>query len=683
MPNGAIGEEHSARPSGDVRVIAFYLPQYHRISENDHWWGEGFTEWTNVRKARPNFVGHYQPHIPGELGYYDLSDPAVRKRQAALAREHGIYGFCYYHYWFNGKRLLERPFDAVLASGEPDLPFCVCWANENWTRRWDGHDQDVLIAQRYSFDDSRAFIHSLFAAFRDRRYIRIDGRPLLLVYKPVLIPDLAATIALWREECSRAGVGDPYVVGALTSTVRDPDKAGIDAAVEFPPHGHFAECINGQLSFTNARFAGAVFNFRSYVTQLMTQGAPPFKVFRTVLPGWDNTARRQDDGSTFVGSPPELFQYWLERVVQQTRLRFRGEERLVFVNAWNEWGEGCHLEPDQRFGRAHLEAVRNALAVPQPEIPARPLWRDMLADADHARMGARLARATSRSSASAPPRVSVVMPAYNHERFVVKALDSVVAQSVRDLEIVAVDDGSLDRTATLLDEYIARAPMAMTLVRQSNQGAFAAINHGLALARGEFVAILNSDDMFAPMRLERLLEAMRERRADFAFSGTLFIDDNGAELGAESIYVDELRERIERCAHLSNPLLALIRDNVSISSGNFVFRRALLEKTGGFAAFRVCHDWDFILAASYYTPLAFVPEPLYSYRVHRDNTFAGQRLLAQLEVDQLRAGFFAAIGSHPAMLDARLRRRLIEEIRRTGCAEFLPTALRIPDEVEL
>ena len=665
-----------------MRVIAFYLPQYHRIPENDHWWGEGFTEWTNVRKALPNFTGHYQPHVPGEMGYYDLSDPGVRERQAALAREHGIYGFCYYHYWFNGKRLLQRPFDAVLESGEPDFPFCVCWANENWTRRWDGHDQDVLIAQQYSLDDSRAFIRSLFAAFRDRRYIRIEGRPLLLVYKPILIPDLAATIALWREECVAAGIGDPYVVGALTSPVIDLGKSGIDAAAEFPPHGHFAECINGQLSFTNTQFAGAVFNFRSYVSQLLTQGAPPFKVFRTVLPGWDNTARRQDNGSTFVGSSPELFQYWLERVVQQTRLRFQGDERLIFVNAWNEWGEGCHLEPDQRFGRAYLEAVRNSLAVPQPEIPVRPRWRDMLARVRQAPIEAQVVRSSSRSGASAAPCISVVMPAYNHERFVAKALDSVVAQSVGDLEIIAVDDGSLDRTAALLEEYAGRTPTAMTVVRQLNQGAHAAINHGLALARGEFVAILNSDDMFAPMRLERLLQAMRERRADFAFSACLFVDDDGAELGADSFYVEELRERIERCKGLSNPLLALVHTNVSISSGNFVFRRALLEKVGGFAAFRVCHDWDFILAASYYTPLAFVPEPLYVYRVHRDNTFAGQRLLAQLEVDQIRDRFFAAIEKHPAMLEARTRRRLIEEIRRIGCAELLPSALRVPDKIE-
>ena len=275
------------------------------------------------------------------------------------------------------------------------------------------------------------------------------------------------------------------------------------------------------------------------------------------------------------------------------------------------------------------------------------------------------------------PRVSVIMPAYNHERFVRRALDSVVAQTLADLEIVVVDDGSRDETGTLLDEFAARcASCEVTVIHQPNEGAHAAINRGLAHARGEFVAIINSDDAYAPARLETLLAAMRERCCDFAFSGTRFIDDDEAEIAGDNAYVEQLRDGIARCRTSGNPLPALLQTNVAISTGNFVFRRTLLERTGGFAAFRVCHDWDFILAASYFTPLAFVHEPLYDYRVHQGNTYSGLRLIAHLEADQVLDRFFERIEGHPALREANSRRRFIDEVRRRGLSGFLPPVLR-------
>ena len=347
--------------AGDLRAIAFYLPQFHRIAENDRWWGEGFTEWTNVRKAVPNFLGHYQPHVPGELGYYDLTDAKVRADQAGLARAHGIHGFCYYHYWFNGARLLERPLDAVLASGAPDFPFCVCWANENWTRRWDGLEQDILMQQVYGEEDSRAFLDSLMPLFRDPRYIRLDGRPLLLVYKAALIPAVAETVALWRARAREAGLPGLYLVACQTVGETDPARLGFDAGCEFPPHGHNAIWLNAQMRMTNPAFKGIVTSYKSQVVQSLERPLPSFKLFRTVMPAWDNTARRQDRGTIFVGSSPQLFEYWVERVAAQTREHFSGDERLLFVNAWNEWGEGCHLEPDVRYGRQYVEAFARAI----------------------------------------------------------------------------------------------------------------------------------------------------------------------------------------------------------------------------------------------------------------------------------------------------------------------------------
>ena len=665
----------------DVRVIAFYLPQFHPIPENDLWWGKGFTEWTNVRKATPNFAGHYQPHIPGELGYYDLRDPSVRERQAALARQYGVYGFCYYYYWFNGKRLLERPLEDMRSSGRPDFPFCVCWANENWTRRWDGLENDVLIAQHYSIDDSREFIRSLFPLFRDTRYIRVNGRPLLLIYKAALIPDLAQTVAMWRDECRVAGLGDIYAVAAMTTWHGNASALGLDGAVEFPPHGHMAERIDQRMTFRNPRFSGMVFNLRNYVAQLLTMPRPDFKLFRTLVPCWDNTPRQQDNGTTFIGSSPELFGYWLERALHQTRVRYQGDERMIFINAWNEWGEGCHLEPDQRYGRAYLEAIASALAAPSVRPPARPSLHELRADtaALEAKAGVRKVRSPQAGEgypARRPPRVSVIMPAYNHERFVRTALESVVAQTFDDLEIIVIDDGSTDSTGAILDAFAAEcASHPVTVVHQPNEGAHAAINHGLVLARGEFVSLINSDDLYEPTRLAKLLSAMDDHGAGFAFSGTRFVDDDGVECGNES-YVSQLRDEIARCKTVANPLYALLHCNVAISTGNFCFRRELLEETGGFGSFRVCHDWDFILAATYLTPIRFVHESLYVYRLHQHNTFAGLRLLGHGEADQVLAQFFERIERHPALLDPESRQPFLNAIRRRGLGGFLPAAIR-------
>src|ERR1019366_6300153 len=220
-----------------VRAIAFYLPQFHPIPENDAWWGNGFTEWTNVTMARPLFKGHYQPHLPADLGFYDLRLPEAREAQAALAREYGIHGFCYYHYWFNGQRLLERPFNEVLASGKPDFPFCLCWANENWTRRWDGEEQEILQAQNYGDEDDLNHIRWLAAAFRDPRYIRVQNRPLFLVYRLSLLPNPARTVELWRDEARRIGVGELFLcnVESFCNEHGMVAKAGLDAAVEFAP----------------------------------------------------------------------------------------------------------------------------------------------------------------------------------------------------------------------------------------------------------------------------------------------------------------------------------------------------------------------------------------------------------------------------------------------------------------
>ena len=345
----------------DVRLIAFYLPQFHPIPENDAWWGEGFTEWTNVRRARPNFVGHYQPHVPADLGYYDLRDEAARAAQAELARAYGIHGFCYYHYWFNGRRLLQRPLDEVVQSGQPDFPFCVCWANENWTRRWDGGNDELLVAQTYSAENEKRLLSDLLPLFRDRRYIRVDGRPLLVIYRANLLPEPRRATDIFRSVAREAGGVEPYLAMVHVPEMPSPVEWGFDAGVEFPPHSTEVQTLTEHIDKLNPDFIGDVWDYVSAARYAISRPLPDFPLFRGVMVGWDNTPRIQNNGHVFVNSHPENYRRWLSTVVEQTRRTRGGDERIVFVNAWNEWGEGCHLEPDVQFGRAFLEATRQSL----------------------------------------------------------------------------------------------------------------------------------------------------------------------------------------------------------------------------------------------------------------------------------------------------------------------------------
>jgi len=345
----------------DVRLIAFYLPQFHPIPENDAWWGEGFTEWVNVRRARPNFVGHCQPRVPTELGYYDLRDPAVRAAQAELARAHGIHGFCYYYYWFNGRRLLHRPLDEVVQSREPDFPFCVCWANENWTRRWDGGNDELLVAQTYSPENEQRLIADLLPLFRDPRYIRVNSRPLLLVYRANLLPQPRRATDTFRRVARESGEAEPYLAMVHVPQMPSPGELGFDAGVEFPPHSTEVSTLTEHVEKLNPNFTGDVWDYISAARYAIARPPTAFPLFRGVMVGWDNTPRLQNIGQVFVNAHPENYRRWLSAAIAQARSSRPQGERIVFINAWNEWGEGCYLEPDAQFGRGFLEATRTAL----------------------------------------------------------------------------------------------------------------------------------------------------------------------------------------------------------------------------------------------------------------------------------------------------------------------------------
>jgi glycosyltransferase involved in cell wall biosynthesis len=355
-----------------AKAIAFYLPQFHPFPENEAWWGQGFTEWTNVTKAVPQFLGHHQPQLPADLGFYDLRLPDVLKRQVALARQYGLHGFAFHHYWFGGKRLMETPLDTYLAQDDIDFPFCLCWANENWTRRWDGHDSEILISQEHGLDNDLAFIRDLEPYLRDRRYIRIDGRPLLIVYRPSILPDPAATLRLWRQHCRDVGIGELFIAMAQFDT-EDPREHGFDAAIEFPPHklARGFDAINHTLDIVNPDYQGHVLHYQSIVDSAKAWPDKGFPLIRTVFPGWDNEARRPGKGYTFAFSTPDRYREWLDFAVGYAQEHPVAGESVVMVNAWNEWAEGAKLEPDRRYGHAFLQATREALE--KPRDPRRVL----------------------------------------------------------------------------------------------------------------------------------------------------------------------------------------------------------------------------------------------------------------------------------------------------------------------
>jgi lipopolysaccharide biosynthesis protein len=349
-------------PDPMIKTVAFYLPQFHPFAENSRWWGPGFTEWTNVTRATPLFDGHYQPHRPGELGYYDLRVQEVQERQAELAKLFGIHAFCFYFYWFSGKILMEEPIRRFAENGNIDRHFCLCWANENWTRRWDGLDNETLIAQHYSAEDDIRFIAHISSYFRNARYLKIDGKPIVIVYRAQLLPNGLETSRRWRDYCRKEGFGEIYLVCTLAFGAIEPRDIGFDAALEFPPNMTKVSGIDPDDVGIDEGFSGKVFDYKFSVSQSAEFKPPPFSLIRGVFPSWVNTPRRQTAATLFLNSTPALYGQYLETIADQVLAQTpNADEQLVFINAWNEWAEGAHLEPDERNGYAYLEATRMAL----------------------------------------------------------------------------------------------------------------------------------------------------------------------------------------------------------------------------------------------------------------------------------------------------------------------------------
>ena len=347
-----------------VQMLAYYLPQFHAVKQNDEWWGNGFTEWTNVARGLPRFAGHYQPRIPRDLGHYSLTGAETLRRQAEMAHNAGIGGFVFYFYWFNGTRLLDAPLETLLAEPAIAMPFCLLWANENWTRRWDGSDHDVLISQDFRPEDEAAMIDCFGRHFADPRYIRLQGRPLLMIYRAALIPDTRRTIAHWRAMFMERCGEDPIFLMAQAFGETDPRPFGIDGAIEFPPHKLVdgLPTINSQLDLLDTELTAQVYDYEQVVAQSLAAPAPDYPLIRTASPSWDNDARRQGSGLVIHGSTPARYQAWLEGLVRHARAHPFFGSPIVCINAWNEWAEGAYLEPDLHHGAAYLNATARAVS---------------------------------------------------------------------------------------------------------------------------------------------------------------------------------------------------------------------------------------------------------------------------------------------------------------------------------
>lgn len=355
-----------------VKYLAIHLPQFHPIPENDMWWGRGFTEWRNVAKAKPLFLGHYQPHLPADLGFYDLRLPEARIAQSELAKAYGIDGFCYFHYWFKGRRLLEKPVNEIIDSGKPVFPFCLFWANQTWEGRWHGlvKEKKVLVRQEYSKEDDLNHVRWLANVMSDKRYFRVDNRPVFVIYDPLNLPEPEKTIEVWRKEFLRLGIPDPYLIGSNASaSIKRIGAIGLDAVLQHLPQlGVLNNYVSGLQQKIRRFLRNASRGFFSSELQAYDYEEALRKmidmhsnsvVYKSLCPSWDNTPRCGKRGVVLTDSTPKKFEKFLYELSTQTMKQFPANKQLLFLNAWNEWAEGNHLEPDLKYGMGYLEAVKN------------------------------------------------------------------------------------------------------------------------------------------------------------------------------------------------------------------------------------------------------------------------------------------------------------------------------------
>jgi len=580
-----------------VKAIAFYLPQFHTIPENDQWWGPGFTEWTNTRKGKPLFNGHHQPRVPLHLGYYNLENIDVYADQVKLARKAGLYGFCFYFYWFAGKTLLEKPLLNMLANPRIDQPFCLCWANENWTRRWDGLDDDVLIAQRHSEEDAIAFLQYVNTYFRDDRYIKIDGKPLLLVYRPGIIPDITRIQDLWRKHAIDLGWPGIYLVSAQTFGQKDPRDFHFDAAVQFPPqHATPSASFHSETPNLEEDFEGCIFDYRNIASQFSDSPDVDYKLFRGATLAWDNSARRGKRATILRNFSLTAYAQWLLAACTATISdgNLADNEKLVFINAWNEWGEGTYLEPDTKYGFGYLEATKKAL----------------------------------NASADRKPRLSVIVPNYNHANFLKERLFSIINQTQKPEEIIFLDDASSDNSITIARDILSKSNIRYLIIENDiNSGnVFKQWIKGLEHATGDLVWIAESDDECAPDFLANIVPHFKREEILLAYGNISYINADGTPNSDLSNYYDGLTDLDWRHSHIVSGWRAFTGPfavkNIIPNVSGAVFRKPILTdaEKRRLTSYTFAGDWYFYALIARGGSIAFCKEAMSYFRLNRTGT---------------------------------------------------------------
>ena len=590
-------------------IFAFYLPQFHPIPENDRFWGKGFTEWRQMPRGLPRYPGHYQPRIPRDLGFYDLLESDVLQRQVGLAKAAGISAFAYYYYWFNAKRVLESPLEALLKS-DVDMPFLLIWANENWTRTWDGAETSVLLRQDYREEDEPALIDDLARHFNDRRYVRLEGRPFFVIYNPTHIPEPKSTIARWRRLLmSRHGL-NPIIFMAQTFGARDPEPFGLDGAMEFPPH-KLSDNLPGRPTpdAYSSEFTGRVIDYDAFCSASLNEPAQSFPLIKTVVPSWDNDSRRPNRGLSLEHASPKKYQQWLQKLIERAIAKPVFGRPLVAINAWNEWAEGAYLEPDVHYGAAYLNAT--ARAINQATRSMRPM----------------LTVTRGNSPPLALP-VSVILPNYNHERFLKERIGSVLSQTHRPDEIIFLDDCSSDNSVALADELLKGSEIPYRIVRnEQNSGCvFRQWLKGIELARNDLIWIAETDDSADSEFLARLAPYLARSDIAGAFGHTRCIDENGRVLSDLDNYFDNLLNFSwdQACvvpAHRAFKRDFVVRNIVPNASG-LVFRRPFLSEPERERLFqyRFAGDWYFYALLLRGGCIAYEPEAKAYFRLNRAGT---------------------------------------------------------------